>query len=229
MGRASRRAPGPPSRNPMTEIEKAYIAGFFDGEGSVAINKRRGAPPCLSVRIFQSEETILHWVKAVFGGGSIHRRSPNRSDHAVKETRPRYQWAADSAAAREFLTAIRPFVKVKSQQVDLALAEDACLVKARRRYGSAACNRGHLLTEHAYPGTRRCATCARMAASERARRSAESSGRIYRPGAHGPEKRATCQRGHPMNEVNVYLYKGKRRCKACMAMRARAYRKAVVA
>lgn len=56
----------------MTEIEKAYIAGIIDGEGSIMlqrIHKNEYPSPCVSIASTSLE--LLEWIKFSIGKGKI--------------------------------------------------------------------------------------------------------------------------------------------------------------
>ena len=77
----------------MTKIKKlvnatdaAYIAGLFDGEGSVDFAKRkekRGNVQSILMRIEMTDETVLNWVHETLGVGTVRKRnrSPSRKAH----------------------------------------------------------------------------------------------------------------------------------------------------
>ena|SRR5579859_7534847 len=109
----------------MNEIDIAYLAGLFDGEGSVSFSfqkatkngKRYGH---LIARVAQKDRTILDWLSGQLGYGTVHH-----SSHGV------FQYYVVRASARKFLGLIRPYVKIKGSVIDEKLALDHQYVKAR--------------------------------------------------------------------------------------------------
>lgn len=100
----------------------SYIAGLFDGEGSVSINatgprKNDGAVNVshrLVVNISNNDEAIMFWLRTEMGGlvhSSLSRLSTKRN----------YRWIAQGKNARIFLAAIHPYVRIKRERVGLAL------------------------------------------------------------------------------------------------------------
>ncbi len=90
-----------------------YIAGFFDGEGTVFMGNR-GA---LEVRITQSVMEPLEAIRATLGYGRIGPVSVGTN------SAPCWQWRVckwDEGV--EFLRSIRPFLIVKREEVDIVLA-----------------------------------------------------------------------------------------------------------
>ena len=63
---------------------------------------------------------VLLWVKERWGG-SVAFLKPTRA----QDREPGFQWHTNSRNAAQFLSAIRPFVKVKHEQVENALAFQA--------------------------------------------------------------------------------------------------------
>lgn len=67
----------------MTELEKAYIAGIVDGEGSIMLQKFHSneyPSPCVSIASTTYE--LLDWIKCVIGKGTIkQKKNYNSSKH----------------------------------------------------------------------------------------------------------------------------------------------------
>ncbi len=59
----------------MTEVEKAYIAGIIDGEGSIMLEKvHRNQYPSPCVSIASTTLELLKWIKIVVGNGIIKQK-----------------------------------------------------------------------------------------------------------------------------------------------------------
>jgi len=105
----------------MKRTDLAYIAGLFDGEGNIAIVKRkkkegRTVPIYhLVVRVGMCDEYLPRWLKMAFGGYISFYKRPN-SKH-----RDLYTWSIGYNNAIDFLMAILPFLKLKKPQVELAI------------------------------------------------------------------------------------------------------------
>lgn len=96
-------------------VTLAWVAGFFDGEGSVGLYQRPSNGPNayrLSVRVSQKRPEVLRLLRSMFGGSL--RRSPGTPE-----------WEVADRNAATFLTAIRPHLRVKANEVDVALAYHA--------------------------------------------------------------------------------------------------------
>ena len=62
----------------MNETDKAYIAGLFDGEGSIEFKKRKekkksGIYNCIriSMEISMTDQSVLMWLHEVLGVGTL--------------------------------------------------------------------------------------------------------------------------------------------------------------
>jgi len=94
-------------------MNEAYMAGFFDGEGCVRINKRvRGkyTEHSVFITIGQKDGATIDWIVENFGGGSYQIK---RDDS--------YVWTATNKIAYNALKRFSPFLKYKKPQADLAL------------------------------------------------------------------------------------------------------------
>lgn len=104
--------------NDLTEIQKAYIAGFFDGEGCVTIlkappsGKSRTAVYSLTVIISQNGDIPIVELVELTGVGSIHEHTQSPGA---------YNWQIRSKEARDFLVAILPYLKSKKEQAEIAI------------------------------------------------------------------------------------------------------------
>lgn len=102
----------------LDELELAYLAGFFDGEGTITIHHRNAETKqnwyrvCASVSSTNKEMPC--WFKELFGGSvSTQLRGENRKDI--------YTWQVTSLAAVRFIEVIKPHLRMKSQQAEIAL------------------------------------------------------------------------------------------------------------
>lgn len=109
----------------MDALWLAYVAGFFDGEGSVTIARNRSAEYSdyhkIIVAIGQRSKHrgVLDRICSEFGGRVLlqlqeSRVSKNWAEHA--------KWQLQSRSeAERFLIAIQPYVVIKAPQVSLGL------------------------------------------------------------------------------------------------------------
>jgi len=113
--------------NRLTEL--AYVAGLFDGEGCVVIGKRVQArkrrPPyvqhILMVSVANTNRPALDRLREMFGGCIITEKM--KYAHHTQG----YTWSITSLRAARFLRRIRRYVRIKADQVNLALRFQATL------------------------------------------------------------------------------------------------------
>ena len=95
----------------IEELDKAYAAGFFDGEGCVRIAAPRGNRGyTVIVSVGQKDVAPLLFLRKIWGGQIAHRMKTDSSE-----------WTISSALAGEFLSAIAPYLKCKKEVSRLAL------------------------------------------------------------------------------------------------------------
>lgn len=94
-------------------ISAEYIAGFFDGEGSIFCNKPNGGAPTTSVSLAQLaenrdvlDECVVRW------GGWVS---------VDKNVRPCARWAVKADGVQQFLRDIYPYLRIKKRQAFLGL------------------------------------------------------------------------------------------------------------
>ena len=107
-----------------TDLDAAYMAGFFDGEGCVSIvkhtNRKRRSNPVyvLRVDIDNTDPGVIEFVKAFagdFGSAFLKRKATVFPAHMAV-----YSFRCHSYEAYHFLRLIYPYVRVKRKQVELA-------------------------------------------------------------------------------------------------------------
>lgn len=109
----------------MTELEKAYAAGLFDGEGSAgifAVKSSKNGKKYLKVmaRIANTDIRCLRAGKDSFGKGGIVISHKANGKNKLLDC---FCFFAANSTAIEFLTLLRPYLKVKCDVVDFILAQ----------------------------------------------------------------------------------------------------------
>jgi hypothetical protein len=111
----------------VKEIDIAYCAGLFDGEGSVSLsihnnNKTRkdGLPrnsPMLLLQLSSCDRSVLDWFFDIWQVGHvIISYRPKRPEHNVN-----YSWRVQGQKALLVLKTMLPFLKIKKKQAELAI------------------------------------------------------------------------------------------------------------
>lgn len=107
-----------------------YVAGFFDGEGSIGIYRNgRGnfhLRTQLTQNITPSSERLLKELHSKWGGNLNVMRSDAYKRGGA------YNWQLNSASALKFLEEIAPFLVLKRDQAELAIAWQKAKPKPER-------------------------------------------------------------------------------------------------
>ncbi len=115
------------------EKDLAYFAGFIDGEGYIGISRmaqRKAVSPQWRVQVSASntDPRVISQLKECFGGhfNLCHKRK-------FGNDRPVFQWCVISKQASIFLQAIRPYLKMKRDQADIAISFQKTLTSSGRK------------------------------------------------------------------------------------------------
>jgi len=109
--------------NPMTNSDAAYIAGLFDGEGSVDFarrkEKKRGkiyTVQRILMRIEMTDEPVLRWVHEKLGVGTVRKR--NRSPSVKAHWKDRWVYSVRFREALYVCKIIWPYAQVKLHKIE---------------------------------------------------------------------------------------------------------------
>lgn len=111
----------------LSEVEKAYLAGIFDGEGSVWIYRRKKENHYyVRIAVTNTNTQLLEFVAVKSGIGKIvqntlTKRYTNITSKYHPNWKPCYYWYADGQMCGEFLKVVAPFLIPKKERVELAL------------------------------------------------------------------------------------------------------------
>lgn len=103
-----------------TPIQWAYLAGFYDGEGTITTTKQQRADGVsyyqLRFVISNTSYEVLKSLQEQFGG-SIHGHKPTNTKH-----RKFFQWYMSSVEKTvPVLKGMLPYLRYKTQEIELAL------------------------------------------------------------------------------------------------------------
>lgn len=93
------------------ELELAYFAGFFDGEGSVGMYEHGR----YVVNVANTDVRPLARAKELWGG---HLNLQGKQKYSVRDL---WHWNLYGHFARPFLEDIRPYSRLKAEQIDVYL------------------------------------------------------------------------------------------------------------
>lgn len=107
-----------------------YYAGFFDGGGSIGIYRNGSGVWHLRTQLTQNvgpaARDLLVELRGLYGGnlsllqeGSVRKRAA-------------FNWQLNSATAAAFLREIRPFLRLRAEQADVAMAWHEVAQQPRR-------------------------------------------------------------------------------------------------
>jgi hypothetical protein len=127
----------------LNRDDALYCAGLFDGEGSIsivvnsngsAVQKAQGTyrHHRLVVRVASTSRDIVEWL-ALKCGGTAYPRRLQKARYS-----PAWSWGLWDGRAEHFLRQLRPFLKLKGPQADLAFELRATKGRGRPRGNSAA-------------------------------------------------------------------------------------------
>lgn len=110
----------------LTDTEKAWAAGFVDGEGCITISKQiRKNRPTPAYRVFvtisNTKKNSLELFKEEYGGEIYDYKEQRKDRYGVKWANA-YHWYCPITSSERFLTEILPYLRLKNEQANLALA-----------------------------------------------------------------------------------------------------------
>ena len=107
----------------MRESDIAYIAGLFDGEGSVTYKnymrrrtKKEKAYPTWNIQleVSMTEESIIRWLHEVLNVGSVSKRPPHKNSMGRKM---QWRWRCSHRDAFQVCCLIWPYAHIKLPKI----------------------------------------------------------------------------------------------------------------
>lgn len=99
----------------------AYLAGFFDGEGSIAIERAGLNSQSLRIQAVNTDPRPIEMLQNVFAGNfrSTQYRGKTKDGRDYK---PIYIWRASNTLAKDALASMLPYLTVKRERAEIAIA-----------------------------------------------------------------------------------------------------------
>lgn len=97
------------------DFSKPYLAGFFDGEGTLCVNVTKKGYAHITAGVYNTNRFALEAMRLQYGG------SIKTDEHPSPNGRPCFQLEFCGDEASRFLSDVEPHVVIKSEQVRLAL------------------------------------------------------------------------------------------------------------
>jgi hypothetical protein len=114
----------------MTEAEAAYIAGLFDGEGTITYKKykekkKNGTYDCwrISMEIAMTDRSVLVWLTEVLGCGTLNKK-PRKNGHKMQ-----YRWRCVFRDAFHVCCLLFPFAHVKLDKIQKVIEHYSTIQK----------------------------------------------------------------------------------------------------
>jgi len=114
----------------MTEAEAAYIAGLFDGEGTITYKKykekkKNGTYDCwrISMEIAMTDKSVLVWLTEVLGCGTLNKK-PRKNGHKMQ-----YRWRCVFRDAFHVCCLLFPFAHVKLDKIQKVIEHYSTIQK----------------------------------------------------------------------------------------------------
>jgi len=114
----------------MTEAEAAYIAGLFDGEGTITYKKykekkKNGTYDCwrISMEIAMTDKSVLVWLTDVLGCGTLNKK-PRKNGHKMQ-----YRWRCVFRDAFHVCCLLFPFAHVKLSKIQQVIEHYSSIQK----------------------------------------------------------------------------------------------------
>tara|TARA_R100000700_G_C3083081_1_gene87844 strand:- start:128 stop:568 length:441 start_codon:yes stop_codon:yes gene_type:complete len=115
----------------IAETDKAYIAGLFDGEGSIHFKrgiekkKKHGGRPGyrlsnsmrISMEITMTDQSVLVWVHEVLGCGTLRPKRVKGKRKDGTKYLPQWKWRCTFRDAYYVCLLIWPFAHVKLEKI----------------------------------------------------------------------------------------------------------------
>jgi hypothetical protein len=101
---------------PLNEVERAYLAGIIDGEGTVTLTRqRRNETPVPTVSVANNNLELLKRIRRWLGGSIILKKK--RKAHHNES----YAWMIRHDKALRLLKDVQPYLIVKRPQAGLII------------------------------------------------------------------------------------------------------------
>ena len=114
----------------IPDTDKAYIAGLFDGEGSIHFKRgsekkkkhngkgyRTSISQRISMEITMTDQSVIRWVHEVLQVGSVIKRNVKGLNKAGKKYKTQWRWRCSYREAYYVCCLIYPYAHVKLDKV----------------------------------------------------------------------------------------------------------------
>ena len=115
----------------MRESDIAYLAGLFDGEGSLQCKKgwekkkkhkgegyRKTHAWRINMEIAMTDESVIRWVHEVLGVGSVIRRNVKGTTKSGRKYKTQWRWRCTFRDAYYVCKLLWPYTHVKLHKIE---------------------------------------------------------------------------------------------------------------
>ena len=104
--------------------DAAYIAGLFDGEGSITykqyMRKRKGKQKAyltwnIQMEVSMTDESLIRWIHDILKVGSVNKRPPHKKSMGKKM---QWRWRCGYREALYVAKIIWPYTQVKLHKIE---------------------------------------------------------------------------------------------------------------
>nr|QBK91798.1 MAG: hypothetical protein LCPAC304_01360 [Pithovirus LCPAC304] len=128
-----------------TELQKAWFAGFYEGEGSISNDKANGNR--LRLSISQNDPTPLYLAQRIWGG---YIRKRTRKSPASDKICIGHEWRLSHHPSLNFLGEIAPYMIIPKKIQQVETAKKNVKKPTEKRYICSFCAKAYI-----YPSNRR--------------------------------------------------------------------------
>lgn len=89
----------------MKGVDLGWVAGLFEGEGTIELTDRGTANPRLAVVLSMSDRDVIERLHQTVGCGVVNQIPPREPHHKMQ-----WRWQANNVHAGKFLEAIGPLL-----------------------------------------------------------------------------------------------------------------------
>lgn len=115
----------------VSDIDWARLAAYVDGEGTIMIAKteiktgRKKPQYILTLIVANTDPRLIAWLQGIFGGYNAYSHSSSSrfsTEHGVIKRKICFSWRQHEERAAEIIRHIVPYLIMKREQADVALA-----------------------------------------------------------------------------------------------------------
>ena len=128
----------------LTEVEKAYLAGIVDGEGTVTLTRHhKNRTPSPQVSVSNNDLELLEYIRDITNCGQIRAKKKSKPHHHQS-----WHWQVNSVSdILRILEQLYPFLRVKKLQAGLILKHYKEVTPRNGRYSLELLERKRRLVE----------------------------------------------------------------------------------